>query len=145
MSLAVWQLAAADRERWAALRGQLWPEDVDRHLADLDTMTAQGDLWGFVAEQGGRDVGYAELALRRYANGCENMPVAFLEGIWTDGAHRRQGIGAALIAYLADFCKAKGLTEICSDALIDNAASHAAHEGWGFQETERVVYFRKAL
>ena len=40
---------------------------------------------------------------------------------------------------------ARGFREIGSDALLDNEASHAAHRDWGFSETERVVYFRKAL
>lgn len=31
------------------------------------------------------------------------------------------------------------------DALIDNVASHRMHAAVGFQETERVVYFRKYL
>ena len=41
--------------------------------------------------------------------------------------------------------RARGFREIGSDALLDNRASHAAHAGWGFAETERVVYFRKVL
>jgi len=40
---------------------------------------------------------------------------------------------------------ARGFAEIGSDADIANSASHAAHRGWGFVETERVVYFRKVL
>jgi aminoglycoside 6'-N-acetyltransferase I len=35
--------------------------------------------------------------------------------------------------------------ELGSDAAIDNSLSHAAHFGWGFSETERIVYFRKPL
>lgn len=34
---------------------------------------------------------------------------------------------------------------MASDALLDNAGSHAFHEAVGFEETERVVYFRKSL
>jgi aminoglycoside 6'-N-acetyltransferase I len=37
------------------------------------------------------------------------------------------------------------LRELASDALLDNNGSHAMHEALGFTETERVVYFRKAL
>ena len=32
-----------------------------------------------------------------------------------------------------------------SDALLENAESHHMHAGLGFEETERVVYFRKEL
>jgi aminoglycoside 6'-N-acetyltransferase I len=43
------------------------------------------------------------------------------------------------------FVLARGYREIGSDAELHNVQSHAAHLGWGFSETERVVYFRKAL
>ena len=35
--------------------------------------------------------------------------------------------------------------ELASDAGIDNTVSHGMHTGLGFEETERVVYFRKDL
>jgi aminoglycoside 6'-N-acetyltransferase I len=34
---------------------------------------------------------------------------------------------------------------LASDALLDNGASHAMHRALGFEETERVVFFRKPL
>ena len=39
----------------------------------------------------------------------------------------------------------KGCTELASDALIDNTLGHQMHRGLGFDETERVVYFKKSL
>ena len=53
--------------------------------------------------------------------------------------------GRALIAAVEAWTREQGCTELASDALIDNAASHAAHAACGFEETERVVYFRKPL
>ena len=52
---------------------------------------------------------------------------------------------SALIAAVEAWTREQGCTELASDALIDNAASHAAHAACGFEETERVVYFRKPL
>jgi aminoglycoside 6'-N-acetyltransferase I len=71
--------------------------------------------------------------------------VPFLEGIWVETELRRQGVGKALIEYAANFLVARGFSELGSDAEIDNHVSHASHRGWGFSETERVVYFRKTL
>ncbi|MDB5495666.1 MAG: aminoglycoside acetyltransferase [Phenylobacterium sp.] len=34
---------------------------------------------------------------------------------------------------------------MASDALLDNRESHAFHSAVGFEEAERVVYFRKIL
>jgi aminoglycoside 6'-N-acetyltransferase I len=38
-----------------------------------------------------------------------------------------------------------GCSELASDARLENSASHAMHRALGFSETQRVVYFRKAL
>ena len=85
------------------------------------------------------------MSLRPYANGCDGRPVAFLEAIWVAPEARRTGVGRALVDHLGAVARGAGLDELGSDALIDNHVSHAAHRAWGFDETERVVCFRRAL
>ena len=139
-------LGEDDRTVWAKMRHALWPEDsLEEHERDTARVLADADCWSFVALRDGEAVGFAEIAIRKYANGCESQPVPFLEGIWVDPGHRRSGIGRRLIAHVESFMKARDFRELGSDALLDNQASHAAHAGWGFAETERVVYFRKIL
>ncbi len=108
-------------------------------------MTADGAVRGYLAEVNGAPVALAELSQRAYANGCSTRPVGFLEAIWVAPDRRRRGVGRALLAHLAAVARAQGLREIASDALIDNAESHAAHAAWGFAEAERVVCFLKPL
>ena len=100
---------------------------------------------GSLREVDGMPAGFAELAIRDYANGCAGRPVPFLEGVFVRQEFRRRAVGARLIAHVEAFVAARGFAEIGSDAEITNSASHAAHRGWGFVETERVVYFRKVL
>ena len=139
-------LGEQDRTVWANMRHALWPEGgLEEHERDTARVLADADYWAFVAMQDGHAIGFAEIAIRKYANGCESQPVPFLEGIWVDPRYRRSGVGRRLIAHVESFVKARGFREIGSDALLDNRASHAAHAGWGFAETERVVYFRKIL
>lgn len=140
-------MTAADAPAWARMRSALWSDESAAALAaEIPRVLADAETWAFVAEDAdGTALGFAETALRKYANGCENQPVPFLEGIWVAPGARRHGIGRKLIDHVAAFFAARGFTEICSDALLDNPVSHAAHAGWGFAETERVVYFRKAL
>jgi aminoglycoside 6'-N-acetyltransferase I len=147
MEFSVRRMEAADRAAWAAMRAALWPDEDSAALADrIDEFFDGDDAWGFMAEMpDGTPVGFAEIAIRKYANGCETSPVPFLEGIWVRDGFRRQGIGAALIRYAEDFLVARGYRELGSDALMDNRLSHGSHRGWGFTETERVVYFRKSL
>jgi aminoglycoside 6'-N-acetyltransferase I len=129
------------------MRAWLWPEDsVSAHAEDIDGLIRADDAWSFIAESAdGSPVGFAELAIRKYANGCMTRPVPFLEGIWVRAEFRRQGIGTRLIQHIEAFVAERGFREIGSDARVENGVALASHLGWGFSETERVVYFRKPL
>ncbi len=135
---------------WAALRAELWPdEDANQHRAELaETLSAESsrDFACVALTAAGNCVGFAEAALRSdYVNGCETSPVVFLEGIFVARPHRRSGIAGMLCRAVEDWGRAQGCTEFASDAAIDNVQSHALHRALGFAETERVVYFRKAV
>jgi aminoglycoside 6'-N-acetyltransferase I len=146
MKLGIRALRRVDRAAWAEMREALWPEtDLRTHTAEIDEMLGSEGVWGFVAEIDSAPVGFAEIAVRPYANGCDSRPVPFLEGIWVKAPFRRQGIGARLIGHIEAFLTARGFCEIGSDTELENHASQSAHSGWGFRETERVVYFRKPL
>ncbi|MFJ6324022.1 MULTISPECIES: aminoglycoside 6'-N-acetyltransferase [unclassified Rhizobium] len=133
---------------WVRLRAELWPNgSFERHRAELAQFASNKNAVAFLAiDSANHAVGFAEATLRHdYVNGCETSPVAFLEGIYVRGEHRRQGIAEALCHAVAGWGRAAGCSEFASDALIDNLDSHAFHEALGFAETRRVVYFRKLL
>ena len=147
MKLTVRKMDAADRQRWVEMRAALWPEDAPEvHAKTVDELLQSREYWGLIAETAdGESAGFAEVAVRAYANGCDTRPVAFLEGIWVKPKFRRRGVGAALIRHAEELLVEYGFQELGSDTLIDNTQSQAAHHAWGFAETERVVYFRKVL
>jgi aminoglycoside 6'-N-acetyltransferase I len=138
-----------DLNAWSALRQQLWPElDVEGHRAEiLEALTEPDRFVAFLCfDEVGRAVGLAEASVRSdYVNGCETSPVAFLEGIIVDPIARRQGVAALLVTAVSDWARGQGLTELASDAELDNTVSHTMHAALGFEETERVVYFRRSL
>ncbi|KKB85066.1 aminoglycoside 6'-acetyltransferase [Devosia limi DSM 17137] len=139
---------AADLADWADLRQALWPDDgLDGHRAEIAGMLAAPDLANFIARtEDGLAAGLAEASLRRdYVNGCETSPVAFLEGIYVMPEYRRSGIASQLVAAVEDWARTRGCSEFASDASLDNLRSHAMHAALGFEETQRVVYFRKVL
>ncbi len=91
-------------------------------------------------------LGFVEVALRRdYVNGTTTSPVAFLEGIYVAPEARTQGVARKLFAEAERWAVDAGCVELASDALIGNIQSHAMHRALGFDETERVVFFRKQL
>jgi aminoglycoside 6'-N-acetyltransferase I len=139
---------ASDRLEHARMRAALWPDEDPEELAeDLDEFLADPTQVAFVAERDGGDglCGFAEASVRKFANSNDESPCAFLEGWWVDEDVRRGGVGRRLVAAVEDWAREQGFTELGSDALLDNSLSHTAHRGLGFEERERVVYFRKWL
>ncbi len=134
---------AEDRPEWLRMRTALWP---DHTAADRDAWLARADTIVLVAErEPGRLVGFAELGLRSYADGCDSSPVPYLEGWWVDAEARRQGVGRALMAAGEAWARDHGHADLASDTPVENTVSQAAHTRLGFAEVERAVLYRKAL
>ncbi len=136
-------------EEWVALRHALWPEAPEHDLrAEAQAMVREGK--GAIALlarcPGGTAAGFAEAALRHdYVNGCTTSPVAFLEGIYVRPEHRRHGLARLLCRAVEDWARTRGCRELASDVELHNTGSQGMHMALGFEETERVVYYRKAL
>jgi aminoglycoside 6'-N-acetyltransferase I len=139
--LIVRQAANADYPAWAAMRRKLWPDEDPIALeAELPNLT----YLGFVAEEEGRLIGFAEVAVRDYAEGAAG-PAAYLEGIWVEPDRRRGGVAGAMLAAAEEWARGQGFNHFGSDALLDNHVSHAWHKAAGFAEIERLVVFGKKL
>ena len=138
-----------DGQEWLAMRLDLWPDGAESHASEISTFlagNATNPLQVLIAiDDAGSALGFVELSIRRYVDGCETDRVAYLEGWYVKPEHRRRGVGRALIDAAEAWGRAQGSTEFGSDALLGNASSAAAHRALGFEETEQVRYFRKAI
>jgi aminoglycoside 6'-N-acetyltransferase I len=130
------------------LRHDLWPDATKQELR-LDAealMRRPAQAVAFLAWTEAAAVGFAEARLRTdYVNGCDTSPVAFLEGIYVHAEWRRCGIARGLCKAVEDWATGLGCTEFASDALLENTISHHMHAALDFEETERVVFYRKRL
>lgn len=138
-----------DMEAWRSLRGLLWPR-VSNADQIIETQRLFAEQHRYAACMAiscdGARVGFAEAAVRHdYVNGCSASPVLFLEGIYVLPDVRRMGIASALCAALSQWGCERGCTEFASDTQLDNTHAQAWHRALGFEETERVVFFRKPL
>ncbi len=137
-----------DRAEWIRMRDLLWPGSKAEHEQDIQRFFSQPDesLATFVVDRlDGRLGGFIELGQRKYAEGCTNSPVAFIEGWYIDADLRRQGLGAALVRAGEQWALDQGLQEIASDTELDNEQSITAHNALGYEEVTRLVCFRKEL
>ena len=138
-----------DAVDWERMREILWPSSPGEHTGEIAAFFG-GDRRDpaevFMAlDDDGRAVGFAEVSIRPYAEGCYSGRVAYLEGWYVEEGRRREGVGAALVAAVEDWGRAQGCTELASDAEVHNRASAAAHRSLGFTEVGTMVCFRKAL
>ena len=139
-----------DAAAWTQLRQALWPdavpgehaEEVARYFAG----TLREPIMVLLAEDGhGRPVGFVELSLRAYAEGCQSDNVAYVEGWYVGPEVRGRGVGRALIEAAEDWARSQECTELASDAQLDDSASAAAHEACGFSDVGQIRCFRKVL
>ena len=141
--------ASVEQPGWLRLRQALWPEaGREEHLLEMASCAADPRRYGqFLAYSASHEaIGLAEVALRSdYVNGTRTSPVAFLEGLYVVPQARRRGVAGALVAAACAWARRAGCQEIASDAVLENSISHVVHRALGFEETERVVFFRRKL
>jgi len=132
---------------WVDLRAALWPDQPRDELESEGraAIDAESPLVVFVADDGARLVGFIEISLRTYAEGCDGSPVPYVEGWYVRDDARRHGVGGALMRAVEAWCRERGYVELGSDALADNRLSRVAHAALGFGEVETLVVFRKRL
>ena len=140
----------SDAATWLALRRALWDEGTEsEHASDIAaffTGRSREPLAVLVAEDGqGSGLGFIELSIRPYAEGCASDRVAYVEGWYVIPEARRGGVGRALIQAAEDWGRSIGCTEFASDADLTNNVSAAAHRALGFIEVGQVRCFRKNL
>jgi aminoglycoside 6'-N-acetyltransferase I len=141
--------AKNDRKELHRLIHALFPEiDPSELDAEVDGYLASDESQKIVlvaARESGLLAGFIEVGTRPYAEGCLTSPVPYIEAWYVDDDVRRQGIGGALFRAAEAWARAEGFTEIASDVQIHNAVSIAAHKALGYEETERLVCFRRSL
>ena len=148
--MTVRPMEKGDADAWIAMRASLWPHaDVtglrDEVAAYLDRASGTVAVAFVADDERGERVGFVELSIRPFSDGCDSAPVPHIEGWYVAPHARRAGAGRALMRAAEEWSRARGFVELASDAELDDVASHQAHAAIGFEEVDRLVKFRKAL
>ena len=146
MTATVRQGRPEDHAEWFRMRRALWDECPDEQQErEMEEILAGDTEEVFVAERLGGLCGFLEAALRSRANGCDSTLVGYIEGWYVDEDARRQGVGRALVKAAEAWARSQGCRQMASDAELWNDVSHIAHGALGYQETARLVLFKKDL
>ena len=129
------------------MRHGLWPDAPLDYLAlDLDDLLADEDTAVFMAfNEQGQPVGFIEVSLRSYAEGCETSPVGYIEAWFVGVLVRGQKLGRDLVHTAEQWARKMGCSEMASDTWLENDASITAHLRLGYHEADRLVHFVKRL
>lgn len=138
-----------DGRSWEEMRHALWPAESGVHAGEISRFFAGPGALPLEVLLAYDDhdaaIGFIELNIRSCVDSCESNNVGYVEGWYVVPHARRQGVGAALIRAGETWARSQGCTEFASDALLENEVSAAVHRAVGFEETARVVCFRKML
>jgi len=133
------------------MRQALWPDCADAEHREEIERYFRGELprgpWTALVAQSadGRLLGFAEVSIRPFAEGCSSVRVAYLEGWYVLPEARARGIARALVESCASWGREQGCTEFASDADPENQVSAAAHRALGFVDVGLVRCFRMEL
>jgi aminoglycoside 6'-N-acetyltransferase I len=136
-----------DGAEWLRMRLALWDDcPREQQMQEMEGVLKSDIDEVFLAErhEGGL-CGFVELAVRSRANGCDSAPVGYIEGWFVDPDVRRRGIGKALIEAAETWARSKACRQMASDAELWNVVSHQAHGAVGYEESARLVLFKKDL
>ena len=118
---------------------------MERHVLEIAQLLESEGVVA-LAKVDGELAGFAEVSIRvDHVDGTSAAPVPYLEGWYVEEKFRRQGVGRALVRFVEDWARERGLVELASDAEIWNEESIRLHGMLGFREVGRTVHFVKGL
>ena len=147
MSFTIRRATYEDKPEWLRMRHGLWPDAPVEYLAlDLDDLLQDEDTAVFMAfNENGQPVGFIEIGLRSFAEGCGTSPVGYIEAWFVGELVRGQKLGRDLVQTAELWARERGCSEMASDTWLENDASIAAHLRLGYHEADRLVHFVKRL
>ena len=137
----------SDARILAELAIQMWKDntviDMEKEFEELIT---NGNAVCFIKYVDDKAIGFSQCQLRNdYVEGTETSPVGYLEGIFIAQEYRHCGYAKELLGECEKWAKGKNCSEFASDCELDNENSLNFHIAMGFEETNRIICFRKDL
>jgi ribosomal protein S18 acetylase RimI-like enzyme len=102
----------------------------------FDEMLATPDVTAYIAEDGGRPLGYILCRLVDRPENAFTYPIRYLlvDQISVRPDAQRKGVGTALLKQAEDFARELGLAKLQLDSWDFNLEAHACFEKFGFEK-----------
>jgi len=126
---------------------ELWPDCVSEEEYEYYSgmISAEQDIC-YLAGIDDVYIAFIHLSVRNdYVEGADDLPVAYIEGIYVKPAYQRNGVAKQLVQLAENWAREKGIKQIASDTSVNNDQAIAFHKGLGFNEAERIVCFIRTL
>ena len=134
---------AADLKAWVEMRHALWDGDLDQLESEArGILSSPTDHCLLATTHTGQCIGFIEVALRH----TQNHTYGYIEGWYVAPAHRRHGIGSALIDQAEQWLLHNSVEAILSDT--DQASypvSLPAHAHSGYIPIRNFTLLRKKM
>jgi aminoglycoside 6'-N-acetyltransferase I len=132
---------------WKRMREALYSGlDPEFHDGEMEWIESSGEAECYLAfDEKGKPIGMMELSLRNVVDGCIGGPVGYVEGIYLEPEHRRGGLGSELLKFATERFRARGCSDMATDAEIDNVDAQEFYRKVGFTESWRVVGFTRSI
>jgi aminoglycoside 6'-N-acetyltransferase I len=132
---------------WRAMREDLYTGVEDAfHKAEMALILDSGDQACLLVRSPNDDaVGFIEISLRNVVDGCLGGPVGYIEGIYLVPSWRGLGLGPGMIEAVAEWFRSQGCRDMATDAELENEEAQQFWSELDFEETWRIVQYRKSL
>ena len=131
----------------AGLAMTLWKGNSIKEMSNMfESLISDDNAVCFLKYVDGKAIGFAQCQLRHdYVEGTDSSPVGYLEGIFVEAEYRKHGHAKTLLKACEAWAKEKHCTEFASDCELGNDDSLRFHTAMGFEETNRIICFRKDI
>lgn len=132
---------------WLAFRKALYsPLEDAFHEAEMRQIFASEAQACFLAlDESGVPLGFMELSLRNFVDGCLGSPVGYVEGLYVVPEARGRGIARKLLRHAIQWSREHGCRDIAADSEIRDEEAQRFWAAMGFRETFRIVEFKLTL
>lgn len=132
---------------WLTLRDKLFPDlDPSFQGEEMNLIMEANDAHAFLCvSDEGQTAGILEVSLRSMVDGCLHPPVGYIDALYLEPAFRGRGNGRQVVEMAAEWFRRQGCAEMATDADATNVAAQRFFSVIGFEETYRIVQFKRSL